>query len=300
MNCWAILPYKHFEIKGNDANNFLQGQITADINLITKDKATLAAHCNHKGRMISSFLVYENNIEKSTEDATKILRINTQIADKALLKLKMFVLRSKVSFDEINTKTIGLTKKLAEIITEKNNIKLPNNEFEMVNSGLLSIIRMPNNLFQCYVLEEDLTKITELLDDNLENLNQFNSLQISGGYFDVLLETTETILPQNTMLELWNAISYNKGCFVGQEIIARSKYLGKSKKAIAFAKIKADINRFAEINLDNKQVSKIISKVQYDGYSYVLAIITNDLVGKTVIIENNETKFQQLLKVGEK
>lgn len=209
------------EITGNDASQFLQGQLTCNVDELNDSKASIAAFCTPKGRVISTLLVV-----KTQADFLLILPIS--LLEKVIKKLQMYVLRSKVQLsDKSHTYSlIGLS-----CTNTQTELTLPTIAFECSHSDDLIDVKLPspNPRFLCII------KRSSHLNSFLEGFargdyTDWRYQDISSGFpwFDI--NQSEKHIPQMLNLDQLGGISYNKGCYVGQEIIARTHYLGSSKR----------------------------------------------------------------------
>lgn len=170
--------FSYIEISGIDSFNFLQGQITADLNLLDTNNYILSSYCNIKGRVISVFYVFKKN-------NNYIILFLGNTANMFLKHIKKYAKFSKVNFSDINFD-------LKNILDNINNIN---------NINYKEIIDFIN-----YLIINKIPILTE--------------------------EYAEQFLPANLNLIDLNAISFKKGCYLGQEIIARVYYKGKNKKEL--------------------------------------------------------------------
>ncbi len=223
MPIWSKLDYCIYKVSGDDAETFLQGQLTQDINKVTQQQAQLAAYCNAKGRMFAFLLLFRDHSNQL------YFRINNDIAETVIRRLKMFVLRSKVVFEPMDFRVFGINDKLAQVL------HFADNEPPVLGIQSCSekiAIRLPGSKrYEVYVSQTAADALENtLLAAGAENPSAYLALDIRAGLFNIRPALSETILPQTTLLEAYGGIDYEKGCYVGQEIIARSKYLGSVKR----------------------------------------------------------------------
>lgn len=224
LSQWHLLS-----IQGIDASKFLQGQISCDINQVSESQAQLAACVNLKGRIISNFMVYK----KSEQHFILLCPPNTaQLTSKVLKKYAIF---SKVTINE----------ELSLGLAAGKNIDINN----FLNVEQLSI---PALNFQFYLAE-----CTELQALWLSVKTQ--ALALNSAYVDyqtiqqgvVFISPlcSELFTPQEVNFELVQGISFTKGCYTGQEVVARLHYRGTPKRRcyIAELSVNQDSNTTAEI-----------------------------------------------------
>ncbi len=224
---FALVQFGILKVSGQDAKQLLQGQLTCNLNDITQEKASLAAFCNAKGRAIATLLLVPS------KDSYLVI-VPKQLQDKVAKKLRMYILRSDVQLEDASDKLclIGLN------FTDKiDDLKLPERLFEASQNDEI-FIKLPGDS-ERYLFIADLDKAKERCSHWLGELAfNFNSSYI-WDYLDIIsglpwltTETSEEYVPQMINLDKLDAISFNKGCYTGQEIIARTHYLGKNKRSL--------------------------------------------------------------------
>ena len=225
-------------VEGDDRIQFLQGQLTQDINLISQDKALYAGFCNPKGRVLAFMLCY------ATQNSIYI-QLESSIKESILKKLKMYVLRSKVSLnllEEIFT-SIGF---LGSNVLFELDIQAPKNYLDIVQYHDIMIMRIGKNS-ERYQLIGETSKVNEFIKLNFSaystmSLDDWNNLNILDGIPDIYPATQEIFIPQSLNMDLIEGINFKKGCYTGQEIVARTHYLGKVKRRMYRAFIKSQVH----------------------------------------------------------
>lgn len=251
----ATLPYRSYRFVGEDSLTFLQGQLTQDISLITRNRCHYGAFCNVKGRMLANFLIRPT---PNTQPNDYILRLHEGQADAAVKRLQMFILRAKVKIEALSLQHVGLNKIAAKTICGDADVTLPDAFHSVDVDENVVLCALPNDYFE--LILSDSSPVKALLSNITDSLNDIETLRLQGGHFNVLPETNELLLPQQTPLEAWGGINYQKGCYVGQEVIARNKYLGKVKKGLAYASLQSanELTLPATVQQENKLVGQII------------------------------------------
>ncbi len=216
-------------VSGADAAKFLQGQITCNINDISDIKSSLGAMCNPKGRAITTFLLI-----KSADVFLMVLP--KELLEAVKKKLQMYVLRSKViltdSSDELCL--IGLSDGASRPIDASEHLFATSQQENIVvnlQSRRLIIAEVDN--------AKALWKEQVQLGFQPEGSVQWRYLDIISGIPWLTAETSEEFIPQMLNLDKLGGISFNKGCYTGQEIVARTHYLGKAKREMFLAECDA-------------------------------------------------------------
>lgn len=213
----AILaPLSHLavlSVSGTDAANFLQGQVTCNVKTLSDAQPTLGAFCNAKGRTISTFIIIK-------QQAVYQLILTQDLLDTVRKKLQMYILRADVQLSDQNTHLCLLGVHNAAL-TEQS-LLFP---YPQLDNGLL-LMGSPEQvqLFTRQCLAQD--------DFTLVDENVWRALEIQAGIPWLFQQTTESFVPQMLNLDKLHAISFDKGCYTGQEIVARTHYLGKNKRAM--------------------------------------------------------------------
>ena len=184
-------------INSSDATDFLQGQLTNDMSTLRNNEWFFASHLNHKGRILAIFIVYK------IQNNDYLLFTHISIISSIIPRLKMFVLRSKVNIDIINLNIY--------FDYENNSLDKDDNSYIIQLDDHHRIIAS-NNSFNCN-----------------ENLNLWNKYLMDNKIVFVNEDLIAKFIPQHIE---FNGVSYTKGCYTGQEIVARTHYLGKVKKSL--------------------------------------------------------------------
>ncbi|MCW8899464.1 MAG: folate-binding protein [Gammaproteobacteria bacterium] len=231
--------YALIEASGDDVVEFLQGQLTNDIKLVTDELGQLSAYCSPKGRILASFRIF-------MRDGHYFLKLHSDILEATLKRLRMFVMRSKVELTDSSDKfaRIGIagtnsSNKLTTIFTA-----LPENTDESLTEDEMTIIKLPGTL-PCYEVHGPVEKV-KVLWQKLQNdavavgENSWNLLTIRAGIPEIVAETVEAFVPQMVNLQAINSLSFTKGCYPGQEVVARMHYLGKLKRRLFIGSVETD------------------------------------------------------------
>jgi folate-binding protein YgfZ len=223
-----IYPVAHLAVltvSGKDAAKLLQGQITCNVNDVTETKSSLGALCNPKGRAITTFLLV-----KTSDDFLMVLP--EELLERVKKRLQMYVLRSDVTLTDSSVQhcLIGLSH--------------PANQAEpLFATSQQEIITVNFSATQSrHLIIAEAEKAIALWSDRVGNQGyqpgnseQWRYLDILSGIPWLTTETSEEFIPQMLNLDLLGGISFNKGCYTGQEIVARTHYLGKAKRALFLA-----------------------------------------------------------------
>lgn len=242
----TIAPLTHLSIltvAGSDAATFLQGQTTCDIMALEQNKSSLGAYCNAKGRTITNFIII-----KQTDYFQLVF--SHELIETVRKKLQMYILRSDVQLT-------NQTENLCLIGIHQANLSSQDAvyEYPQLNTGQLFIGSFEQSHAFCQALIEQ--GITLVADKTWLNLD------IEAGIPWVMDATSEDFVPQMLNLDTLGAISFEKGCYTGQEIVARTHYLGKNKRAMYYAccAVEVDIEPgcvISELGKENTHLGSVI------------------------------------------
>jgi len=213
---------------GQDTKDFLQGQLSNDINDLQNARVQFSAYCNPKGRMLAQFLVLP-----AQEDF--LLVLPRTILEATLKRLRMFVLRSQVTLTDVSDE-IACFGLAGDTIAEnvKSHISLPEADYELGDADGELVCRLPAPTPRFLVLAEPARaeQLWRSLSGQLLATDQhlWHWLDIHAGLPSIWPQTVEEFVPQMVNLELLNGVNFKKGCYPGQEIVARMHYLGKPKR----------------------------------------------------------------------
>ena len=214
---------------GDDAAEFLQAQFTNDINQVDEAHSQLSALCTPKGRMLCNFRIFRR-------EQTYYLVLPYELLEAAQSRLRMYVLRSKVTLEDASDALMGIGASGNKIIELLGDIvgKLPENVDESIEFKEYSVIRVAGIVprFEIYGLLDPMEKLWQALDVHATPVgaNIWELLNIQAGIPVITAGSIDAYVPQMTNMQLINGVSFTKGCYPGQEIVARMHYLGKLKR----------------------------------------------------------------------
>lgn len=220
---------------GADAETFLQGQLTNDIRQISDERAQISAYCNAKGRMFAIFLIAKRG-------ETYYLQLPAPLAESTLKRLRMFVLRAKVKIELADPALVraGISGPDSEALIKTVFTTLPEQDFDCVTHQGTFVIRLPglHPRFEILAGVDQMIRLWEQARSaNMTPCGpqSWSWLDIMAGLPSIQPGTVEEFVPQMANLELVNGVSFKKGCYPGQEIVARMHYLGRLKQRMVIA-----------------------------------------------------------------
>ncbi|KQM55793.1 aminomethyltransferase [Pseudomonas sp. Leaf15] len=214
-------------VRGSDAAKFLQGQLTCNLNYLSDTQASLGARCTQKGRMQSSFRILLQGDGVLLAMATELLE--PQLAD--LKKYAVFS-KSKLTDESAAWARFGLSNADQTLATF--GLELPADTDSVVRTDTLIAIRVSANRAELWVPVHHAETVGQQLASQLQqaDLNAWLLGQIRAGIGQVMPQTRELFIPQMLNLQAVGGVSFKKGCYTGQEIVARMQYLGKLKRRL--------------------------------------------------------------------
>lgn len=226
----VVVPLAHLGLiacSGDDAQTFLQNQLTNDINHLPADGARHAAWCTAKGRMLASFVVCRS--------ATGFeLCVSADLAAPTVKRLQMFVLRSKVTLADLGDAValIGVAGERAADALAAAGLPMPEAPLGTAVTDGIRVVRLDAGRFTIAVAAEAAPAVWAKLAEAARpaGLPAWRWLDIRAGLPLVTAATKEEFVPQMADFDRIGGISFNKGCYPGQEIVARTHYLGKVKR----------------------------------------------------------------------
>ena len=228
-------------VAGDDAATFMQGQFTNDVDKVDENHSQLSAICNNKGRMIANFRLFKHQ-------QNYFLNLNSELTEKTIQHLQNYILRAHVAIQEISEQLIHIG------ISGADASELLSPFIENINQDIDSISHNDNYIvirvadanekprYEIFCSLEHAKTLWEKISEQAEvvHFTTWNYLNIQAGIPFIDAATSEEFVPQMVNMELINGVSFTKGCFTGQEIIARTHYLGKQKRRTYHIKITSD------------------------------------------------------------
>ena len=214
-------------VRGADAGKFLQGQLTCNLNYLSETQASLGARCTQKGRMQSSFRIL-------LEGDGVVMAMSTELLEPQLADLKKYAVFSKSKLTDESAAWVRFGLDHGDAALSSLGLQLPADTDSVVRLEGLLAIRVSPDRAELWVAADQADaikgKLSALLAEG--SLNQWLLGQIRAGIGQVMPETRELFIPQMLNLQAVGGVSFKKGCYTGQEIVARMQYLGNLKRRL--------------------------------------------------------------------
>lgn len=214
-------------VRGSDAAKFLQGQLTCNLNYLSDTQASLGARCTQKGRMQSSFRIL-------LQGDGVLLAMATELLEPQLADLKKYAVFSKSKLTDESTAWVRFGVANGDQALASLGLELAAETDNVARTEHLIAIRVSPARAELWVPAEHADSVRSQLAAQLTQaeLNDWLLGQIRAGIGQVMPQTRELFIPQMLNLQAVGGVSFKKGCYTGQEIVARMQYLGKLKRRL--------------------------------------------------------------------
>ncbi len=251
-------------VTGSDAETFLQGQLSNDINKLNELSVQLNAYCQHQGKILALFWVIKN------EDSF-FLSFPSDLLEAIKPRLQMFVIMSDVIIEDITKEyiqvgSIGETHQKALAINDK-----------------LSLIIAD---------KQDINKY------DMQPIDHWDKACIDSSLPEIFSVTSEKLVPQMLNLDINEfGVNFSKGCYPGQEVVARLHYLGSAKRRLFAFKLDSDANIGDALYCASSKSAKargarykssgmVVFKLKYNSNFYCLATLDVEIKDEKITLNN--------------
>lgn len=266
-------------LSGEEQSKYLQGQVTCDVNSINESNLLVGAHCDAKGKVFSVFRLINRS-------SAHLLLQPTASIEGSLKELKKFGVFAKVTIDKTEDLSfIALVGKQASNLLQQEFAQVPDSLTPVVQIGSTSLVYLCGDQPRYIIIDEPvtITALREKLALPTYSQSVWDLLEIIQGFPILTASTSGHYVPQMLNLQAINGISFTKGCYLGQETVARMQYLGKNKRALFCLNTQLD-QLFQSDDVIEKQLGEnwrkagdILAHYQADDGSCVIqAILAND------------------------
>jgi folate-binding protein YgfZ len=238
-----VAPLTHLGLMsatGDDAAGFLHNQLTNDVEKLGTAEARLAGYCTPKGRLLATMLVWKS------ADAI-FLQLPREIQPAVQKRLQMFIMRAKARLADVSDAVValGLAGPAAVAALAPWFPAPPSTAYGVAHADAGTLIRLPDAdeipRFQWLTSPEQAQQAWPQLVQTLQpaGAQAWRLLDIRAAMPMVVQATQEQFVPQMINYEVLGGVNFRKGCYPGQEIVARSQYLGKLKRRMLPAVVNA-------------------------------------------------------------
>ena len=240
----AYMPLTQFGVidaTGDDAASFLHGQLTNDTQHLDAASARLAGYCSAKGRLLASLLTWRSG------DTIRLL-LSKDLQAAVQKRLSMFVLRAKAKLVDASGElaVVGLAGDVRKALSSVFDA-LPDGVHVQVDGTVGSLIRVPDALGRLRYLwigpKAQVEAHLPALDATLKRVSPavWDWLDIRAGEPRITQPVVEQFVPQMVNFDVLGAVNFRKGCYPGQEVVARSQYRGTIKRRTSLANVAGEL-----------------------------------------------------------
>ena len=236
----VIADLSHFglvALSGEEAQTFLHGQITNDLRALSPAGAVFAAYCSAKGRMLANFLLFRR-------DDDILLMLPASIREATQKRLSMFILRAKVKARDASAEWVRLGLSgpgASDLLTSVLGIEPPGEIMAVSQADSAFAVKLGDERFDLFLAPAETEAFWNQFAAQARPVGApaWDWLMVRAGVPVILAQTQDQFVPQMANMDALHGISFQKGCYPGQEIVARTQYLGKQKRRLFLAHVDA-------------------------------------------------------------
>jgi len=226
------------QFSGEDAETFLQGQLSCDVAGVDLRSGSYGAYCSPKGRMLANFLLWR-------EEAGFHMALSRDIALSVQKHISKFVLRAKVKISDASDTIVmaGAAGPKADPALRDVFPDFPEHPNKVSRRpGTGTVIKLKDGRFLLALMPSSAVALRQGLANSLVPVgaSAWRWLDIRNGVPWVTAATQDQLVPQMANFELLGGVSFDKGCYTGQEVVARMQHLGKLKRRMFLANVPAE------------------------------------------------------------
>jgi folate-binding protein YgfZ len=223
---------------GPDSETFLQGQLTCDVRQVTPEHSLIGAYCSPKGRALASFRLFRRGDDF-------YLELPRPMVEPTLARLRKYVLRAKTALEDASDALarIGVAgPDAARLLAAQTTDSVTGMAAgDALASNDVTVICLPGPIprYELHGPAPEIETAWSALAPNFTpaGAEAWRLLELLAGTPTVYPETVEAFVPQMLNLQLLDGIGFQKGCYTGQEVVARTHYLGKLKRRMVLARV---------------------------------------------------------------
>lgn len=278
--------YSAISLTGDEQSKYLQGQVTCDVNSIDNAKLLTGAHCNAKGKVFSVFRLF------NYQNSHLLFQPKSTLAA-SLAELKKFGVFAKVDIEQASHLSFyiiagkDVTSSIQQYFAQ-----LPDSLNPIVSKGDAQIIYLAGQM-EHYLFIAPTINANKLIESSglpVYTNKVWQLLEIAEGFPAMSEVAVDQYVPQMLNLQAIHGISFTKGCYLGQETVARMQYLGKNKRALYYltgnASDSIEAGSIIEMQLGEnwrKAGDVITSYCDDNGQVSVQAVLASDMSSDTLL-----------------
>ncbi len=274
-------------VSGADSSKFLQGQLSNDIEKLSEDNYQYSTFSTNQGKVIATMRIFKKN-------SCYIILTNSAVAESIIEGLRKYVLMSKVDIKLEPSTCYGV---LGDNVIDAKSINFGENAYNMTNINDTYILDLGIMDYPSYLLVSFTEVVPDFLSvDIINDLNIGKLIDLKNVFPRLNEVSQESFIPQVLNMEKHNAISYKKGCYTGQEIVARTHYLGKIKKKLFCCSCESapNLNKTKIYNQDAEVVGELLAEnyLNLEKF-YFLSIIKINDINDLMFIDDREIRIEE-------
>ena len=267
-------------VTGPEAGSFLTAQFTNDVGALSESRSQLGAWCNAQGRVLVVFRLLRH-------EASYLLLLPREMIGPTLQRLKKFVLRARLTLEEASEELRVLGSFGAQTLAgvTAHLPPIPEQENTVAHRAGVSVIRGPGTLPRWLIIGANESLAALRANEPAADVSDtaWRLQDILAGIPMVGAVTTEAFLPQMLNLDALGGVSFTKGCYPGQEVIARLQYRGQLKRRMYLALVedaavpRAGDRVYSRAHLGSQPAGQIVVAAPRDSRCFaLLAVVDNE------------------------
>ena len=282
------------KVSGEERIKYLQGQVTADMTSLSSNEGLLGCHCDFKGKAWNIFYALEH-------DESVLFVSHKEGAAKSTPELKKYGVFAKVEFSDDTTSWAcfgGQGAQLEAVITQLfADVPAKDRQTLSNENGVVMALGSPQMRFMLVLTEQGQAALAAHDELQYAPGTLWEVQDLKAGIAQLRTATSNEFVPQMMNLQAVNAISFSKGCYMGQEVVARTKFLGKNKRAAFVLKAEEAVDLEAGDTLeipvgDNwRRGGTVLRCATLGTETWLLAVVANDTeVGTNMRLKDQPNK----------
>jgi folate-binding protein YgfZ len=284
----AVVPVTQFELlrfHGGDAKAFLQGQLTCDLDQVTPDRAQLGGYCTPQGRLLANFLLMP-------AQQGYLMYLPADVGSAVADRMRKFVMRSKVTIErDSGACVLGLAGPAAPALLQRELGTLPQSRLAIASGARGIAVRLPGEIFVIIAPSSEMSAVWTSFAQGAvpAGAECWRWLQIQAGMPWIVTATQDQFLPQMIGLDAIGGVSFDKGCYTGQEIVARMHYRGEVKRKLRRGRARAGVLPGDALFVDGQPCGMVLNAATApDEGTLLLAVVSEQIAAQTVQIGGGE------------
>lgn len=258
-------------VRGSDAVKFLQGQLTCNVESVTAQHSVLGACCNLNGSIVVDMRIIAMDSTLFLLTTNKMGSVLKRTLDKYIIFSKAEIADESAGFERYGLYSDDAEKCFLALFGE---VPVENNGVKQFKGGIAYRVASVTPRFEILVSRNEPQMLDRLhtmaITDDME---EWELADIRQGIVHITPETQDVYTPQLLNFDLNGIVDFKKGCYTGQEIIARMHYRGKAKKRLYRAITKGHVSIHSTVMHDNKIIGELVSVARAPNGDYEMLLV---------------------------